>query len=134
MKKIDESKEAFDIYKVEYKKYTSEDLSEADTRSKLIDNVLCNVLGWAEEDIRREKHLDSGYYDYKISLPGIFFLVEAKRQFNELKLPINHKTATISALMGGNEEVIEQIRKYAYDEGVSYGIITNGYQYSVPQN
>lgn len=63
------------------------DISESDTRSKLIDNLFINVLGWTENDIMREGHVDSGYYDYKISIAGMTFIVEAKKQFVEFLLP-----------------------------------------------
>lgn len=129
MIKIDEARAAFDLFKKEYQTYTKEDLSETDTRSKLIDTILINVLGWQEEDIRREGHVDSGYFDYKVSVPGIYFIVEAKRQFNELKLPTNHKTATIKSLLSGNKVLIEQIRRYCIDEGIPWGVVTNGYQF-----
>jgi len=131
MKNIDEAIIAFGNYKDKYHTYTEEDLSETDTRSKLIDNILINVLGWEEEDIRREGHVASGYFDYKVSVPGIYFIVEAKRQFKELKLPANHKHASIKSLLSGNKEQIEQIRKYCIDESIPYGIITNGYQFII---
>lgn len=129
MLNVDESRKAFDSYKAEFQKYVAEDINEADTRSKLIDYLLIDVLGWQEEDIRREGHVSSGYFDYKVSVPGIYFIVEAKRQFLELKLPTNHSRATLKSLMSGNEDQISQIRRYCIDEGVAYGIITNGHQF-----
>ena len=131
MTNIDESKKAFEVYKQRFESYISEDLTETDTRSKLIDNILIDVLGWQEEDIRREGHVDSGYFDYKVSVPGIYFIVEAKRQFQELKLPSNHKQASLKSLLSGNKEQIEQIRGYCIDESIAYGIITNGYQFII---
>lgn len=129
MKNIDEAKKAFKTYRENFDLYRTEDLSESDTRSKLIDNLLIAILGWNESDIRREGKVDSGYYDYKISIPGIHFVVEAKRQFKEFKLPSNHKKASINSLQGGNKEQITQIRNYCIDEGISYGVVTNGYQF-----
>lgn len=130
MKNIDESRSSFDNYKNEYLKYIEEDLTESDTRSKLIDNLLINVLGWQEEDIKRETHTDSaGYYDYKISVPGINFIIEAKKQFKKFNLPSNHKNLTVKSLLSGNAEVVTQIRKYTIDEDTPYGVITNGSQF-----
>lgn len=129
MTNIDESKKAFEHYKSVYQAYTKEDLTESDTRSKLIDYLFINVLGWNEEDIRREGHVDSGYFDYKVSIPGLYFIVEAKRQFLEFKLPKNHKQATLNSLQSGNKEQIQQIRNYCIDESIPYGVITNGYQF-----
>jgi hypothetical protein len=129
MLNIDESKIAFEAFIKVYQTYIQEDLTESDTRSKLIDNLLINVLGWQEEDIRREGHLDSGYFDYKVSAPGLYFIIEAKRQFVELKLPKNHKHSSLNALQSGNKEQIQQIRNYCIDESIPYGVITNGYQF-----
>ncbi len=129
MTNIDDSKLAFDTYKQVYNNYIEEDLTESDTRSKLIDYLLINVLGWQEEDIRREGHVSSGYFDYKVSIPGVHFIVEAKRQFIELKLPKNHKHATLNSLLSGNKEQIQQIRTYCIDESIPYGVVTNGYQF-----
>ncbi|WP_018630460.1 P-loop NTPase fold protein [Niabella aurantiaca] len=131
MTQIDNAAQAFELYKSLYHRYLQTDLSESDTRSKLIDAILIDVLGWEEGDIQREGHVESGYYDYRISVPGIHFIVEAKRQLKELTLPSHHKRATINTLLKGNSEVINQIRNYAIDEGIQYGIITNGYQFVV---
>lgn len=110
MKNIEESKKTFQDYKKIYESYTKEDLTESDTRSKLVDYLFIDVLGWNEEDIRREGHVDSGYFYYKISIPGLYFNVEAKRKFSEFKLPRNHKKATLNSLHSGNKEQMIQIR------------------------
>lgn len=129
MNNIDDSLSAFELYKKEIENFKKEDLSESDTRSKLVDFLLIQVLGWQEKDIKREGHVDSGYYDYKISIPGIIFLVEAKKQYKEFFLPSNHNKITLRTLSKQNSEVINQLRSYALDEGVQYGLITNGYQF-----
>jgi GTPase SAR1 family protein len=131
MKDIDASLASFEKYKEAYKSYIEVDLSESDTRSKLIDTLLIDVLGWDEQDIQREGHVDSGFYDYKISCQNSIFLLEAKRQFKELRLPSNHSRISIKVLLKENEEVINQLRSYAIDEGVQYGIITNGVQFII---
>lgn len=131
MKTLDQATLAFEAYKANYTKYISEDISESDTRSKLIDYLLKDVLGWEEQDIRREGKVESGYYDYDISIPGIFFIVEAKRMFHSIKLPLNHKKAAINSLYKGNKELFDQIRAYAIDHSVQYCVITNGYQFII---
>lgn len=128
MNLIDEARKNFNDFKSDIDQFIKEDLNESDTRSKIIDALLINVLGWDEKDIKREGYLDSGYFDYKISLPGLYFLVEAKRQFKELLLPINQKKASIKAIYNDNKEVINQIRSYALDSSIHYGLITNGKQ------
>lgn len=49
--------------------YFDEKLTETDTRSKLIDFMLKDVLGWKEEDILREERIieNNSFLDYKLS-------------------------------------------------------------------
>lgn len=128
---IDEAHDAFIKLKSEFDKFISEDISESDTRSKLIDNVLFNILGWNESDVIREGKVDSGYFDYKVSISGFHFIIEAKRNFKDFIVPKNHKQLKIKSFLKENEDVIIQIRKYADDHGVNYGVITNGKQYII---
>jgi GTPase SAR1 family protein len=107
-------------------------MSESDTRSKLIDTVLIDVLGWDEADIRREGHVDSGYFDYKISIAGFSLIIEAKRQYNDLILPNqNKRKCKLNAIYSSNQEVIDQIRHYLDDCGCDIGVVTNGKQYII---
>ena len=129
---FDESKDHFDEFVNNYETYKSLNMSESDTRSKLIDTVLIDVLGWNEADIRREGHVDSGYFDYKISIAGLSLIIEAKRQYNDLKLPNqNKRKCKLNAIYSSNQDVIDQIRHYLDDCGCDIGIITNGKQYII---
>jgi len=126
---IDEARSQFELYKTKYEEYKEQDLTESDTRSKLIDFMFINVLGWSESDIRREGHVDKGYYDYIIKTAGISFVIEAKRVFNDFVLPnTNNRRIQAGTLQKGNEEVIHQIQTYLMDLGNDSGIITNGRQ------
>ncbi|NVJ63787.1 MAG: hypothetical protein HWD84_06105 [Flavobacteriaceae bacterium] len=126
---VDQTNQKFEEFVKEYEKFKSHDLSESDTRSKLIDFLLLNVLGWSESDILREGHVDSGYFDYKISIPGVHFVIEAKKQFIDFEIPKNHQRVLISTLYKSNESYFVQIRNYALDAGVQYGLLTNGKQF-----
>lgn len=126
---IDQSRKAFEEFKVEWEKFKEKDLTEADTRSKVLDYLFLKVLGWKEEEINRETYIQVGYYDYLISIPGFQFVIEAKKNFVELKLPNNHKSTTINSLLKGNKDVIDQIRSYMFEVGVQYGVVSNGRQY-----
>lgn len=125
----DKSRECYLDYVKKYESYKSHDLSESDTRSKIIDSILINVLGWNEEDIVREGHVDSGYYDYKLSISGITLVVEAKRSYKDLILPIRHTSVTLNTIYRENQDVVDQIRSYIIDVGCQYGLITNGHQF-----
>ena len=131
---IDEAYAKFELYKTNYEEYKvkDQDLSESDTRSKLIDFLFIDVLGWSERDIKREGHVDCGFYDYHFKIAGISFVVEAKRELNDFVLP-NTKSRRIQAgtLQKGNEEVINQIQAYLMDLGDDTGIITNGRQFII---
>ncbi len=126
---IDQSREAFEEFKKEWEKFKENDLTEADTRSKVLDYLLLKVLGWNEEEIDREKYVQVGYYDYLISIPGFQFVIEAKKNFVDFKLPNKNKSATLNSLLKGNKEVIAQIRSYMFEVGVQYGVISNGRQF-----
>ena len=129
MLNIDESKNNFDVYKENISDFEKNDLNESDTRSKLIDALLINVLGWSEADIKREGRLESGYFDYQISSPGFTFIIEAKRNFKDFSIPTKHKKAKIKSIFSENEELFKQIRSYAIDSGLQFGILTNGRQF-----
>ena len=131
MSRIDKAIEKFEAFEKEYEKYKSEDLSESDTRSKVLDSLLLNVLGWDESNLKREGHSDAGFYDYKISIPSFHFVVEAKKNYVEFDLPTKHRFATLKALRKQNDEVINQIRGYLSEEGLQFGVITNGHQFII---
>lgn len=131
MNNIDQTLEKFNQFKSDIDEFMVIDLNESDTRSKLIDNLFINVLGWSEANIRREGKVESGYFDYHLSLPGINFIIEAKRSFKEIVLPTNHKTSKIKSIYNDNKELFDQIRNYVIEKGCQYGIITNGKQFII---
>jgi hypothetical protein len=123
----------FKKYKVEFETFLQSDLSESDTRSKIIDIIFLNILGWNETNITREPYVKKiGYYDYVFSTGIFHFVVEAKRNFLDFKIPKKKKTK-ISLLYTDktNKEVIDQIRSYVTSKNLSFGIITNGKQFIV---
>lgn len=127
-----------EVAQAEFEKFCSsidillaENLSESDTRSKIVDFILFNVLGWDENDVRREGKTDTGYFDYKVKTPSTQFVIEAKRVFKEFVFPRNHKKASISALKKGNEDVIAQVRGYLVGESLMYGVVSNGKQFII---
>jgi Cdc6-like AAA superfamily ATPase len=128
---LDESLKNFKKFVTDFDSYKQIDITESDTRSKIIDKLFIETLGWEEKDISREGHVDSGYFDYKISIPGFHLIVEAKKQFVEFTIPNTRKKTSLNSLLKENEEVITQIRNYLTDSGISNGIITNGKQFII---
>lgn len=109
-------------------------LSESDTRSKIIDKIIINVLGWSENDIEREKYTNGGYLDYKLSIAGFRMVIEAKKSFVKFIFPNEQRhKVKLRTIYSNNEEVINQIRTYLANEDCSYGMITNGEQFIFSQ-
>lgn len=110
-------------------------LSETDTRCKLIDRVLKECLDYPEVAIKREISADSGRMDYLISVNSIPFLViEAKRNGETFEIP-THWTKRFYKLNGiikSNSiliDAISQVRSYCFDIGVKFAMVSNGTQY-----
>jgi predicted type IV restriction endonuclease/DNA-binding PadR family transcriptional regulator len=109
--------------------------SEADTRSKIIDRVLREVLGWPERQISREVNTRGEvgkFLDYKFSLASAtFIVVEAKAIHREFNIPNQRgrkrlKIRTLISTEGVVKDAIEQVRGYCDDLGCRYAIATNG--------
>ncbi|MEO8069053.1 MAG: P-loop NTPase fold protein [Flavobacteriales bacterium] len=113
--------------------YRTEDLSETDTRSKIIDFFFKDILGWKEEHIKREGSVARGFFDYRFNIPGFNFVVEAKRNFQDIKLPPTQKHIQLKFFATENKQIWEQTQKYCIDTGVPNGVITNGHQFFIGQ-
>jgi len=109
-------------------------LSEADTRSKLIDPVFRDVLGWNEAEIRREQPVDKGFVDYVLGSDYSYLLIEAKRSRPRFNLNANGKNRRLKLdgphLLANKKmkPFIEQAQAYAADAGVQFCLVTNGSQ------
>ncbi|MEQ9217895.1 MAG: hypothetical protein RLO17_07635 [Cyclobacteriaceae bacterium] len=128
---IDTALENFNKFKTEFESYRTSDMSESDTRSKLLDHLLIKVLGWKETDINREGYVKPGYFDYEVSTSNFRFIIEAKKNFHELTFPDKGDKIKLKTLKKGNEEVINQIREYIQKRNLTYGVISNGHQFIV---
>lgn len=85
---IDTAFRAFETRRAEFKQYENQDLSESDTRSKVIDPIL-DILGWREQTIQREWHerTEGTFLDYKLATTQPVFVVEAKKNFVHFEIP-----------------------------------------------
>src|SRR5687767_2764749 len=87
----------------------SEALSETDTRCKVVDEILVGILGWQEQNIRREVVIENpqGYVDYVLSTTHPAFIVEAKRNGSSFKLPkgARHKLYLVGGVLSEDREL-----------------------------
>lgn len=116
--------------------FFNEKLTEADTRSKLIDYMLKDVLGWIEEDIYREERcVESGsFLDYKLSTNIPQIIIEAKKNSYDLEIPSSTKQLEfiIGGVLQNSKQLIKamvQARDYAVSKGILFCVVTNGKQY-----
>jgi len=113
------------------------DLSESDTRCKIIDPLFKECLNWEEESIVREENVESGFIDYIFKfIDRPLFIIEAKKEEVHFKIPENFKNRQykINGVIAQCRDLIsaiEQAQKYCVDQGVRVGIVTNGYQYVI---
>lgn len=135
---IDESKvRAATLFGDELSSYALDEWSEADTRSKLIDTVLIDVLGWGEPAIKREPHVAKprGYIDYLLHTSRVAYVVEAKRSSLTFNLPSTRRQRAfkIGGVLSEDvvlREAIDQCRNYGIAKGTSFCCVTNGLQYA----
>lgn len=131
MSKIDTAFEKFLEYKKQFNDFLKEDLSETDTRCKILDVILNDVLGWDEYDIIREGYVRTGYFDYEVSSATFKFVIEAKKGFVDFKLPAKGNESKLKTLYTSNKDVFNQIRGYLFERGLAYGVCTNGHQFII---
>ena len=119
--------------------YLDEGLSESDTRAKFIDIFLRDILGWREEDLRRERTFwtdeTKAAIDYEVGVPRPAFLVEAKRLLCAFELPetSGRSLYKLDGVISSCPELwnaIAQARVYCDDQGIPFALVTNGRQYA----
>ena len=112
---------------------TTVDWNEAETRSKFIDRLLVECLGWPQTQIALERHKDGQIADYLLGVP-ISIIWEAKRKGNHFDLPVeskNRRLQSLSSLMAVSKsasDAIEQVQQYCSSRGVEFAVVCNGCQ------
>lgn len=113
-------------------------LSEADTRSKIIEPLFKQCLNWQENDFFREEPSTPGFVDYIFRMnERNLFVVEAKKTGVHFKLPVTfgfrrrYKVGGILTKDKNVKEAIQQAQQYCSRKGTRFGIITNGNQYII---
>ncbi|MFH1674851.1 MAG: AAA family ATPase [Pseudomonadota bacterium] len=107
--------------------------NEAETRKKVIDGVIEQVLGWeAIHDIGYEVRVSEDgkttFADYLLSTATTSILIEAKKADKTFGLPINKTSAMLGGVLSEGEvgKAIKQVRDYARKLSVPYAVATNG--------
>lgn len=117
----------------------SADLSETDTRAKLIDPIFKDVLGWFESDIRREEPAADGYADYVLGAEYPYLHIEAKRSNPRFSIeaPSGDRYLKLTGphLLGRKDlkPHLEQAAKYSFELGTEFAVLTNGDQFIIFQ-
>lgn len=111
--------------------------TEADTRLKVINPILTEILGWPMADIFTEESAGSGFLDYKLTVTGYARLVlEAKKDVRTLG--IEHRAAGRPYKIDGPvftspaiREGIEQAIRYCGEKNAELACVTNGHEWVI---
>lgn len=137
MEPIDKAAEAFARIVSDIGDYRSSIISEQDTRMKVIDLILIDVLGWPRAEIHAEEPSGRGYIDYKLTVNGLARLVvEAKRDARDFDL--DHRSAGRAYKLCGPvfqgsdvKEGIEQAIRYCGQKNAELACVSNGREWVV---
>jgi len=106
--------------------------NEAETRKKLIDRILEDVLGWTDDDISYEERVSEDgvttYADYIIRTANTSFLIEAKRVGASFSLIPQSKKLKLSGQIMKDDtgQAILQARDYCRKMSIPFAVVTNG--------
>jgi hypothetical protein len=113
-------------------------LNEADTRHRVIDFILHDLLAWPKNRTNVEEYVAPGYADYVLRKANgdILLFVEAKKEgafFSLPSLPNDQTSAYVSIGKLLSDPAISaamrQVRDYCFDAGSEYAGITNGHEW-----
>jgi hypothetical protein len=119
------------------KKIDFENVNEAETRLKLIDKVLFEVLGWTHNDVQVEERVSEDgsttYADYVIRTASTAFILEAKKVGVVFKTQAKDRRLKLTKtnIFGDLEEAVIQARDYCRKLGIQFAVVTNGNQWVV---
>ena len=117
--------------------YRDRTLNEADTRHKIIDEVLHAVLSWPRSQVECERYIDPGFADYLLRKPNgdPLLFIEAKREGHYFELPATFSPSTharhiaVRTLLTDPNisAAMEQVIRYCTAEGCEFAAVTNGH-------
>jgi GTPase SAR1 family protein len=137
MEAIDAAAEQLSNLMAEIAGYQDTIRSEQDTRLKVINRILTEVLGWSLEDISTEEQSGTGFIDYKLSISGrARVIVEAKRDGRDLGF--KGRTAGRAFKLDGPtfssldvKEGLAQAIRYCGQKNAELACVTNGQEWVV---
>lgn len=114
-------------------------LNEADTRHKIIDLILHQVLAWPRNRTSCEEYIRPGYADYvlkRASGDHVLF-VEAKKSGDFFTLPAPYGKDELATFVliqkllsdASIKAAMEQVRSYCIDTGCEFACVTNGHEW-----
>lgn len=113
------------------------DANEAETRLKLIDRIIFEVLDWTHDDVTVEDRVSEDgktqFTDYVVKTAFSTFVIEAKKAgIAELELPNKRKeTLGRRVVTGDTGSSIKQVRDYCRKLSIPFAVATNGSQWVI---
>ena len=132
MAKVDEGHAALTTLSRTYGQLVLSNANEAETRLKVIDEVIFSVLGWQKEDVNVEERVSEDghtkFADYIIRTASTAILIEAKRAAATFTLPHRHVRMRLGGALSGGAvgEAIRQARDYCRSKSIPFAVVTNG--------
>ena len=138
MESLDAAYQQFATIKAEISQYVDTLYTEQDTRIKVIDRILVDVLGWPLSAISTEARSGAGFIDYKLSINLCArAIIEAKRDSRSLGFA-NLGSARAYRLDGAAfkkepdcDEGIEQAISYCGRKNAELAVVTNGREWLI---
>lgn len=140
----DEAYENLIKYKEQLEEMNNKKLNESDTRFKIIDTILIDVLGWDKSELETEHPIGetkkdedhkSLFADYLLKSNHNQFLIEAKRNERYFTIPQSYvRTYTTSGVLvsnSDNKKFIEQATTYMSKIGTPFCVLCNGLQFII---
>ena len=130
--KVDEGHAALTAIGRTYGQLSLFDANEAETRLKVIDEVIFKVLGWHKDDVKIEERVSedgrTSFADYILRTATTAILIEAKRAAATFPLPARRSRLRLDGVLseGGVGEAIRQARDYCRVKAIPFAVVTNG--------
>ncbi len=120
-----------------YRKLALEDANEAETRKKVIDRVISEILDWTDDDVSYEERVSEDgsttYSDYIVRTANVSFLIEAKKVGVALLPVLGKRKIKLSGsfMRGKSGDAIRQARDYCRKKAIPFAVVTNGAQWII---